>query len=178
VQKTDYLGLNLIETTDTVGTSLPAVNENFRVLEEQVEKIPQTDEIITQENVEKWNSKQDELVAGDGIRIRGNVISATGGGGGTGGGGTGDILLFNDIVVEVGDWVEDSTYEEFYYKAELYCEDVTDEFFANVVFGVKEAISGNYAPISETKNDTVVIYAVEIPLEDITIPSIACSKGV
>lgn len=110
------------------------------------------------------------LVAGANITIVDNVISSTGGG-------TANILVFENITVATSSWIEDTTYEEFGYKAEILCEGVTDEFFSDVVFGVSEAISGNYAPISVTGAGTVTIYAVDLPANDITIPTILCSKG-
>ena len=94
------------------------------------------------------------------------------------GGGAANILIFENITVPTSVWVEDTTYEEFGYKADISCEGVTDDFFSDVVFGVSEAVSGNYAPISLTGAGIVTIYAVDLPESDITIPTIICSKGV
>ena len=94
-----------------------------------------------------------------------------------GGGGNGNILTFSNITLETTAWVEDTTYEEFSYKAEIPCTGVTADFFSDVTFGVAEALSGNYAPISLTGAGTVTIYAVEQPKSTIIIPSIICSKG-
>lgn len=93
------------------------------------------------------------------------------------GGGNGNILTFSNITLETTSWIEDTTYEEFGYRADIPCEGVTAEFFSDVIFNVAEAISGNYAPISLTGEGTVTIYAVEAPESTITIPSIMCSKG-
>ena len=93
------------------------------------------------------------------------------------GGGAANILTFSNITLETTSWIEDTTYEEFEYKADIPCEGETAEFFSDVVFGVAEAISGNYAPISLTGDGTVTIYAVEQPESTIVIPSIICSKG-
>lgn len=95
----------------------------------------------------------------------------------TGSGGNANILVFENITVATSSWLEDTTYEEFGYRADILCEGVTDEFFSDVVFGVSEAVSGNYAPISVTGTGTVTIYAVDLPSADITIPTIICSKG-
>ena len=94
-----------------------------------------------------------------------------------GGGGNGNIIIFENITVATTSWVEDTTYEEFGYKADIPCTSVTSDFFSSVTFDVAEAISGNYAPISLTGAGTVTIYAVEQPESTITIPSIICSKG-
>lgn len=115
------------------------------------------------------NNKQDKLVAGNNITITGNTISATGV--------AINILTFENITVTTTSWVEDTTYEEFGYKADIPCTGVTANFFSDVTFDVQEAISGNYAPISLTGAGTVTIYAVEQPESTITIPSIICSKG-
>ena len=93
------------------------------------------------------------------------------------GGGNGNILTFENITVPTTAWVEDTTYDEFGYKADISCTGVTDEFFSDVVFAVAEATSGNYAPISVTGARTVTIYAVDLPSADIVIPTIICSKG-
>lgn len=120
---------------------------------------------------QKLEKKQDTLTAGDNIIIEDNVISATGGGG------NGNILTFQNITVLTTSWVEDTTYEEFGYKADIACTGVTAEFFSDVVFDVSGATSGNYAPISLTGAGTVTIYAVEKPENTITIPTIICMKG-
>lgn len=93
------------------------------------------------------------------------------------GSGIGNILTFTNKTVPTSSWVEDTTHEEFGYKANISCAGVTADFFSDVVFGVSEATSGNYAPISVTGNGIVIIYAVEAPTADITIPTIICSKG-
>ena len=103
---------------------------------------------ITQEDIAKWNE-----------------------------GGVANILVFENKTVATTAWLEDTTYEEFGYKADILCEGVTDEFFSDVVFGVAEAVSGNYAPISVTGAGIVTIFAVEFPSANITIPTIICSKG-
>lgn len=91
--------------------------------------------------------------------------------------GAGNILTFSNITLETTVWVEDTTYSEFGYKADIPCTGVTADFFSDVTFDVTEAISGNYAPISLTGAGIVTIYAVEQPESTIIIPSIICSKG-
>lgn len=119
---------------------------------------------------DELNDKQDKLVAGDNITIIGNTISAISSE-------TSNILTFENITLETNAWVEDTTYEDFGYKADISCTGVTAEFFSDVVFGVEEAISGNYAPVSLTGAGTVTIYAVKQPESTIIIHSIICSKG-
>lgn len=91
--------------------------------------------------------------------------------------GAGNVITYSNIAVDTSAWQEDSTYDEFGFKAEIPCEGITEEFFSDVTFNVAEAISGNYAPISLTGAGKVTIYAVKAPESTITIPSIICSKG-
>lgn len=91
--------------------------------------------------------------------------------------GAGNVITYSNITVDTSVWQEDSTYDEFGYKAEIPCKGVTEDFFAEVTFNVTEAISGNYAPVSLSGSGIVTIYAVEKPESTIIIPSIICSKG-
>lgn len=91
--------------------------------------------------------------------------------------GEGNILTFSNITLETTVWVEDTTYSEFGYKADIPCTGVTEEFFPEVVFGVSDATSGNYSPICLSGDGIVTIYAVEAPESAITIHAISCSKG-
>lgn len=88
-----------------------------------------------------------------------------------------NTLIFLNKEVAISDWVADTTYTDFAYKAEISCAGVTENYFSNVVFGVTEALSGNFAPISLTGANIITIYAEGIPSEAITIPTIICSKG-
>jgi hypothetical protein len=169
--------------------------------------VPEYVKNIQESDIEKWNNKQDKLTAGENITIDENgVISSVGGnetpitpyelpvasentlGGIKIGSGltinedgvaeaTVRGLMFENLVVSSEDWIEDDTYEQFGARADISCEGVTEEFFSDVVFGIEEAISGNYAPISKTSEGIVTIYAVDIPEGDITIPTIKCIKG-
>lgn len=116
--------------------------------EETDPTVPEHVKSITQEDINKWNN----------------------------GGGNANILTFKEITVETTDWIEDTTYSEFAYKAEIPCEGVTEDFYSDVVFNVSEAISGNYAPISLSGDGIVTIYAVAQPESTIIIPSIVCSS--
>lgn len=78
MQKTDKLGLNLIEVTDTAGDSLAGLNENFATLEQAIEEasssgggesggggitnetdptVPQYIKEIQESDIENWNDK-------------------------------------------------------------------------------------------------------------------------
>lgn len=63
-----------------------------------------------------------------------------------------------------------ATYTDFPYQSRIALEGVTANDFVEVVFGINEALSGNYAPICLTENGYVTIYSkVSDP---ITIPTI------
>lgn len=71
-------------------------------------------------------------------------------------------------------WVGDSTYEYFPYRCDINCPGVTSSMYAEVVFSVDEAISGDYAPMCETKTNIVSIWSALNT--SITIPTILITK--
>ena len=63
-----------------------------------------------------------------------------------------------------------ATYTDFPYQSRIALEGVTANDFVEVVFGINEALSGNYAPVCLTEDGYVTIYSkVSDP---ITIPTI------
>lgn len=56
-------------------------------------------------------------------------------------------------------WTEDSTYAEFTYRCDIFCEGVTEDTYAKVVFALAQAISGEYAPVCQTGENTVSIWS-------------------
>ena len=77
---------------------------------------------------------------------------------------------FSNISVAQSDFAADSTYTDFGYKATIALTGVTSSMYAEVVFAPTEAMSGDYAPVCETYNGGVYIYAKEDTA--ITIPLI------
>ena len=67
-------------------------------------------------------------------------------------------------------WATDATYADYGFKGTIALSGVTDSMYAEVVFSVIDAISGNYAPICETFKGGVYIWS-KINTT-ITIPSI------
>lgn len=71
-------------------------------------------------------------------------------------------------------WVSDNTYSDFPYRCDIACTGVTADMYAEVIFDVTEAQSGNYAPVCETKNGSVAIWSKENT--EIQIPTIIITK--
>ena len=87
-------------------------------------------------------------------------------------------ILFSSVSVATNAWSSDSTYSDYGYKASVGLAYVTSSMIPEVVFGVTEAISGNYAPVAETYNGGIYLYAKEVPSAAITIPTIIIWRGV
>lgn len=87
--------------------------------------------------------------------------------------------VFSNVVVPVSSFVADTTYEEqgYRFRAAVALDGVIDSIIPEVVFGVSDAISGNYSPVAETYTGGVYIYAASEPEEAVTIPTIICWRG-
>ena len=86
---------------------------------------------------------------------------------------------FKNIIVEntsilTGDWVADTTYSLYGYKAVITINGVTSSMLAEVILGHTESISGNYSPICLTGTNSVTIYSKVN--SGITIPTILIQK--
>lgn len=86
-------------------------------------------------------------------------------------------LQFSNTSVPASAFVVDNTYEDFPYRAAVALSGVTSSMIPEVVFSLSDAISGNFAPVAESYNGGVNLYAVEVPEADITIPTILVWKG-
>ena len=74
----------------------------------------------------------------------------------------------------VSDWVSDTTYADYPYKATIAATDVTSSMVAEVIYDVADAESGNYAPVCNTFDGGVYIYSKVNTA--ITIPTILVVK--
>lgn len=86
-------------------------------------------------------------------------------------------LQFRNVAVATSKFVDDSTYEDFPKRAAITLSGVLESMIPEVVFAVSDAIGGNFAPVAETYNGGVYIYAAEVPEAAVTIPTIICWKG-
>lgn len=87
-------------------------------------------------------------------------------------------LQFVNISAPAAAFIEDTIYENFPYRAAVALTGVTANMVPEVVFGVAQATSGIFAPVAETYDGGIYLYAAEIPEADITIPTITCWKAV
>lgn len=86
-------------------------------------------------------------------------------------------LLFTNVSVPVSDFVADTTYQDYGYRAAVALDGVISFMIPEVIMGAEDAASGDFAPVSETYDGGVYIYAASPPQNDITIPTIICWRG-
>lgn len=86
-------------------------------------------------------------------------------------------LQFTGVTVAASKFVDNTTYEDFPKRAAVSLSGVTASMIPEVIFGLADAIGGNFAPVAETYDGGVYIYAADVPKADVTIPTIICWKG-
>lgn len=79
--------------------------------------------------------------------------------------------IFN-TTLELTSFINDETYSQYSYKADISIENVTANSIVNVYFNNDDAISGNFSPIVESFDGYIRIYCKEKPLSSISIPTI------
>lgn len=82
------------------------------------------------------------------------------------------IILEN---LQISNWVEDSTYTSFGYKADITINNLKETDLCEVIFSQDDAASGNYAQVNSSTTNTLTIYS-KVNTE-ITIPTIIVLKG-
>lgn len=86
-------------------------------------------------------------------------------------------LAFANTAVAVSTWADDSTYEDYPYRAAVALSGVTAAMIPDVVFGLAAMADNSFAPVAECYNGGVYIYAADVPESTITIPTIICWRG-
>lgn len=86
-------------------------------------------------------------------------------------------LLFRDVVIPVSDFVADTTYQDYGFRAAVALEGVISSMIPEVILSADDAVSGDFAPVSESYDGGVYIYAASPPQNNITIPTIICWRG-
>ena len=77
----------------------------------------------------------------------------------------------------VTSWDNDtSTYPDFPKKGTVSCSGVTLNMFISVVFDAEDAVSGNFAPVAESGQDVVYIWATDSQASSFRIPTIVAFK--
>lgn len=88
-------------------------------------------------------------------------------------------LAFHNVVASASDFIANSTYADsgYNFRIALSLGGVSGAMIPEVVFSVKDATSGNFAPVAETYGGGVYIYSATQPAEDIVIPTIICWRA-
>lgn len=88
------------------------------------------------------------------------------------------VVIETDISIPTSAWTSDDTYEEFPYRIAVLITGCTSAHKPDVTLSLADAVGGNFAPIAETYNGGVYIYAAAIPDAAMTIPNITLLKEV
>ena len=86
-------------------------------------------------------------------------------------------LQFNDVAVASSAFASSTLYEDYGYKGTVALTGVIENMIPEVIFGMNEATSGDFAPICEAYNGGVYIYTNTIPSDNIIIPTIICWRA-
>lgn len=81
-------------------------------------------------------------------------------------------LRFENVGVEISQFVNDSTYQAYPFKAQIELTNVTSSMRPDVCFSMIDATSGVFAPVADSYNGGIYIYASQAPKAKITIPVI------
>ena len=84
---------------------------------------------------------------------------------------------FNNVSVGASAFVADTTYQDYPFRAAVALSGVIESMIPEVVFSLSDAVSGNFAPVVESYNGGVYIYATDIPESAMVIPTIICWRG-
>lgn len=88
------------------------------------------------------------------------------------------VIIETDLSIPASAWISDDTYEEFPYRIAVSITGCTSAHKPDVTLSLADAVSGNFAPIAETYDGGVYIYAAAIPDAAMTIPNITLLKEV
>lgn len=88
------------------------------------------------------------------------------------------IIAQSSVPVATSAWASDTTYTDYPFRASIPIDGCTVNHIPEVTFALADATSGNFAPIAETYDGGVYIYAAEVPSGEMTIPTIKLTKVV
>lgn len=87
-------------------------------------------------------------------------------------------LQYANVPVATSAWAADATYADYPIRAAVALDGALEDMTPEVVFGLVEAISGDFAPVAEPYDGGVYLYAAAVPAAAITIPTIILWKAV
>lgn len=82
------------------------------------------------------------------------------------------VLKFENLTASA--WVSDATYGDYPYRCDVPCTGVMATDYPEVVLALEQAVSGDYAPLAETKENVVSIWSSVN--DTIIIPTIIITK--
>lgn len=82
------------------------------------------------------------------------------------------FLCGRNKTIATSAWASDTTYTEYPYRASVALPPITAVSFVEIVFSPVDATSGNFAPVCDTYNGGIYVYAKAVPDAAITIPTI------
>ena len=82
------------------------------------------------------------------------------------------FLCGRNKTIATSAWASDTTYTEYPYRASVALPPITALSFVEIVFSPADATSGNFAPVCDTYNGGIYVYAKAVPDAAITIPTI------
>ena len=94
------------------------------------------------------------------------------------GAGNCNSIVKSNVSVPTSAWTSSTTYSDYPFRASVSISGVTTSYVPEVIFNMTDATGGNFAPVCETYNGGVYIYAKEKPTTTITIPTIECRTTV
>ena len=86
-------------------------------------------------------------------------------------------LQFNNTVVARSAFVEGTAYADYPFRAAVALDGVLSSMIPEVIFSIGDATDGVFAPVAETYNGGVYLYATNAPESDVMVPVIICWKG-
>lgn len=90
----------------------------------------------------------------------------------------GMVIVLENVAITSSAWTSDTTYSDYPFVAVIPCAGIHKNYVSDVYFNMEDSTSGNFAPVSITTNNAVLIYAKEKPSKTITIPSVKCVVNV
>ena len=82
------------------------------------------------------------------------------------------FLCGRNKTIATSAWASDTTYADYPYRASVALPPITAVSFVEIVFSPVDATSGNFAPVCDTYNGGIYVYAKAVPDAAITIPTI------